>query len=230
MISLSNVSFSVTTHDEADYSIKHTLTNLLRSQKTKMNSETQVPIFESLNLEVRAGESLGLLGQNGVGKTTLLRLISGILTPSSGNITIGGRVRCLIQPLSGIIEQATGEENIILKGLEFRLSHSEINKHIDEVKKFVDLGKYINRPVYTYSTGMKTRLAVGIQILGDFDILVIDEGIGTTDEYFRPKITDLLNRLRSNSKCLVMASHDKELLMSNTSRIVKIQNGAIVEH
>lgn len=227
MIKLTEVSLAVQTYDEVDFSLKNTITNLLSIKQQNPFQKQEIKVLNSLNLEVKSREKLGLLGNNGAGKTTLLRIISKILPPTSGKVEVNGKVRCLIQPMSGIIEQATGTENIVLKGFEFGLSKDEIKTELNKVKKFVELGEYIDRPVFTYSNGMKTRLAVGVQMLGAFEVLIIDEGIGATDKNFRPRIKELFDELISNAKCMIMASHDIGLLSSNTNRIVRLVDGKI---
>jgi len=189
-------------------------------------------IFETLllnlNLTVNSGERIGLIGKNGAGKTTLLRLIAGIYKPSSGTIEMSGRAYGLFNIQLGMNAQATGIENIYLRGLQMGLTLAQIRASIEEVAEFTELGQSLNELFGNYSAGMKLRLAFAVSTILKPDILLMDEWIGSGDEVFKAKIAARMNEMVVDSKSLILASHNAPLLRRLCTHGLVMENGRII--
>ena len=140
-----------------------------------------------VSFEVGRGESVALFGKNGAGKSTILKMITGVTFPSSGEITVNGRVSALLELTSGFDPEFTGRENIYLKGQLLGLKNSEIESLEDEIVKFAEIEEYIDQPVRTYSSGMKARLGFSINVNIRPEILIVDEALSVGDEEFKNK-------------------------------------------
>ena len=188
--------------------------------------------FESLllnlNLTVNSGERVGVIGKNGAGKTTLLRLIAGIYKPSSGTIEVSGHAYGLFNIQLGMNQNATGIENIYLRGLQMGLTLAQIRARIDDVSDFTELGESLNDVFGNYSTGMKLRLAFAVSTILKPDILLMDEWIGSGDENFKAKVEARMNAMVIESKSLIVASHSAPLLRRLCTRGVVMDSGRIV--
>jgi ABC-2 type transport system ATP-binding protein/lipopolysaccharide transport system ATP-binding protein len=180
--------------------------------------------LDKVNLTIYKGERVGIMGPNGSGKTTLLKIIAGITTPNEGNIITHGKVVSLIDIGAGFHPELTGEENIFLNGLVLGMSKQDIKKKYSAIVKFADIGKFIDAPMYTYSTGMKLRLGFSIAIYTDPDILLLDEGIVVGDENFQKKIEKFMYSFFKKNKTIIIVSHWKEFLDKNCSRIVDLHS------
>ena len=179
----------------------------------RSSRELKTPIND-LSFVVNKGERLGIIGQNGAGKSTLLRLSSGIYRKSSGTLQINGTAHGLYNVQLGMNRDATGIENIYLRGLQMGLSLAEIRDLIGPVAEFAEIGDAINDVFSIYSTGMQLRLAVAISTMIKPDILIMDEWIGSGDEKFRHKVNDRMNTIIDDSRGLVIATHSTYLLNS----------------
>lgn len=141
--------------------------------------------INNISLKIKKGERIGIIGSNGSGKTTLLKLISGITIPTKGKVITNGRLISLIDLDAGFHPDLTGEENILLNGLILGLSKTEIIENYNKIIDFADIGKFIDSPLYTYSSGMRLRLGFAVAINANPDILVLDENISVGDEDFK---------------------------------------------
>jgi lipopolysaccharide transport system ATP-binding protein len=195
----------------------------------KAGKNTVVRALDSINFEFNRGDKIGLWGHNGSGKTTMLRLLSKVYVPTSGTIFIGGNVTSLLSVSLGMEMEATGLENIFLRGTVMGLSDKLIKQKIDEIVEFSELGDYIKLPYKTYSTGMQMRLAFSVSTCVTSDVLLMDEWLGVGDEQFVTKATARLNDMLKASEVLVLASHDKMLLERNCTRILHMDHGHIVD-
>src|SRR5947208_3125605 len=150
----------------------------------KIGTDTKVPIIEALHdvtLNLREGDRVGLVGHNGAGKSTLLRLLAGIYEPTRGSARIQGKIAPVFDLGIGMDPEISGEENIIIRGLFLGMTAKEMEKRVDDIAEFTELGDYLQMPLRTYSTGMRVRLALGVVTSIDPEILILDEGIGAVD-------------------------------------------------
>jgi len=184
--------------------------------------------INNLNLEIAQGEKVGIIGANGAGKTTILKLIAGITSPTSGKVSINGKVVSLIDVAAGFHPDLTGEENIFLNGLLIGMSKDEIQQKFDEIVSFADIGKFIDSPLYTYSAGMNLRLGFSIAIHSDPDILLLDEGVVAGDENFSKKISEKIKYFFNSGKTVILASHWLDYLHQNCNRIIWVDAGEII--
>src|SRR5690606_2096411 len=164
---------------------------------------------------------------NGAGKTTLLRVLSGIYHPTGGHADIHGHCTSLININLGIDAEATGRENIMLRGTLMGLSPKQINAMMDEVIEFSGLGEFIDMPFRTYSSGMQMRLAFSVSTTIRPQILIMDEWLSTGDLDFKQRAKQRMNDIVDSTEILILASHSKDLLMSNCSRVIWLEQGRI---
>lgn len=187
-----------------------------------------VRAIDKLNLEIQDGDRIGLVGHNGSGKTTLLRVLSGIFKPASGSIRIEGRVGTLLDPAAGMDGEATGIENIMLRGQLLGMSRAQINEHIADIAEFTELGDFLGLPLKTYSMGMSARLAFAISTAVQNDILLIDEGIGAGDPSFQEKASKRIEGFFERTSIVLLASHSEELLRRFCNRLIEMERGRLV--
>ena len=186
---------------------------------------TEVTAIQDLNLELKAGDRLGLIGHNGSGKTTLLRALSGAYEPDEGTIDVHGRIAALLDLQLGIDASATGYDNIRLRGRIAGLSSREIDGKMDEIADFTGLGPFLAMPVKTYSAGMQARLAFAAATAVEADVLLMDEWISVGDADFRQLAHKRLLKLVERAGILVLASHDHDLLRLYCNKVVRLDGG-----
>ncbi|WP_420434364.1 ABC transporter ATP-binding protein [Hyphobacterium sp.] len=188
-------------------------------------SNRWVQALSNINLELAEGERLGIIGRNGCGKSTLLKIIAGLLPPSEGQVQIDGQVSSLIDIAHGMRIEATGERNILLRGMIAGLTMREARARIDDIAAFAELGDYIKLPVRTYSSGMAMRLNFAIATAFDPDILIVDEWIGAGDRAFQQRARARMQELIEASGALILASHDLELVGRMADRVLWLDSG-----
>jgi len=169
-------------------------------------------LLRNVSLDLRAGERLGLLGANGAGKTSLLRVLGGVYIPTQGTVESFGETRGFFDSALGFRPEASGHENIYLRGLNMGLTLGEIRKAIPKIVAFSELDSEINHPLSTYSAGMRLRLAVSVVLMTEPDVLLLDEWIGSGDVQFQRKLIDRILALYRSTRALILASHDDDLL------------------
>jgi ABC-type polysaccharide/polyol phosphate transport system ATPase subunit len=189
----------------------------------------RVRAIDDLSLEIRDGDRIGLVGHNGSGKTTLLRVLAGIYKPTAGRIRIAGRVGTLLDPMAGMDPEATGIENIYLRGYLLGMRRREIDAVLDDVADFTDLGDFLQLPMKTYSAGMAARLAFAISTALQHDILLIDEGIGAGDAAFQEKAQQRIEGLFARSSIVLLASHSDALIKQFCNRTVQMEHGRMIQ-
>lgn len=211
-------------------SLKNTVIHLTTGGRIGVNSG-QHPVVRALNdisFEIGPGDRVGLVGHNGSGKTTLLRVLSGIYAPVKGRLQIQGKVASLLDVSMGLDPDATGFENIYLRGIMDGLLPAVIRSKIDEIADFTGLGDYLNLPVRTYSSGMQLRLAFAISTSVEADILIMDEWLSVGDAEFSQKAAARLDALVSKAAILVVASHSPELIARVCNRRIHLEHGVIL--
>jgi len=190
---------------------------------------TDVTALANLNLELKAGDRLGLIGHNGSGKTTLLRALSGAYEPDEGTIDVHGRIAALLDLSLGIDASATGYENIRLRGRIAGLSSKEIDERMDEIADFTGLGPFLAMPVKTYSAGMQGRLAFAAATAVECDVLLMDEWIAVGDADFQKLAHKRLLKLVERAGILVLATHEAPLLKLYCNKVMKLEGGVASE-
>ncbi len=163
--------------------------------------------LDKLDITLPEGEVIGILGKNGSGKSTLLKMVTGVTFPTEGELEVNGTVSALLELTAGFDGELTGRENIFLKGYGLGLSKEYIQKKMDSIIDFAEIGQYIDQPVRMYSSGMKSRLGFAISINIDPDILVVDEVLAVGDEIFRKKCMDKMNEFKNSGKTILFVSH-----------------------
>jgi lipopolysaccharide transport system ATP-binding protein len=185
--------------------------------------------LKEVNLQLRRGESLGLIGVNGSGKTTLLRIISGLIKPDTGTVTVRGRVAPLIALGAGFNPVLTGRENIFVNMSILGLSTREIEERFDDVVNFAGIGDAIDAPVHSYSSGMAARLGFASAIHTEPDILLIDEVLAVGDIQFLAKCHRRLHELREKGTSFVLVSHNPQAILAMCQQSIYLRKGEVVE-
>lgn len=188
----------------------------------------KVRAIDSLNLEIKDGDRIGLVGHNGSGKTTLLRVLAGIYKPVAGSARIKGRVGTLLDPSAGMDPEVTGIDNIYLRGRLLGMTTREIRNQIDDIAEFTSLGDFLQLPMKTYSAGMQARLMFAISTSLENDILLIDEGIGAGDAAFQEKAQKRIQGLFSRTSIVLLASHSEALLEQFCNRRLHMEHGKLI--
>lgn len=182
--------------------------------------------IRDINIEVRKGETLGLIGRNGSGKSTLLKLICGTLTPTEGSIQTQGTVAALLELGSGFNPEFTGIENVFLNGSLFGLSKKEVEERLDDIKAFADIGNYVNQPVKTYSSGMLVRLAFAVVAHVKPSILIVDEALSVGDAIFGQRCMRFIRKFKEENT-LLFVSHDLNAVSSLCERAMWLDSGQL---
>ncbi len=186
-------------------------------------------VLKGISFSVLRGEAVGLIGQNGCGKSTTLKLLARILYPDSGEIIVNGRVSSLIELGAGFHPDMTGRENIFINASIFGLTRKEIKQRMESIIDFSELGEYMDSPVRTYSTGMYMRLAFSVAIHVNAEVLLIDEILGVGDMYFQEKCFRKLQEIKRNGTTIVIVSHSLEQIEEICEKSIWIQEGEIAE-
>lgn len=187
----------------------------------------EVGALSNLNLTIKPGERVALVGHNGSGKSTFLRLVAGIYPPTSGTVEVKGSISSLIDINIGMHPEATGKENIFLRSALLGLSKKETEAALDEIIEFTDLGTFIELPLKTLSSGMQLRLAFAVSTTATKDIVIMDEWLAVGDAAFRDKAENRLKQIVSRSKILILASHSEELIANTCNRVIWLEHGQV---
>lgn len=232
-IVLSNLSLRFPLYRDSSRSLKRSLFEagkaVSRSRSiTHEGSHTVVNALNDISLRVEHGERIGLIGTNGAGKSTLLRVLAGIYEPTLGEIAVDGRVSALLNIGIGADPDATGYENILLRGLYMGMHPDEIKELAPSIAEFSELGEFLDVPVRKYSAGMSMRLSFAIATALEPDILLMDEWIMAGDRNFLAKARERVDSFVSRSQILVLASHSPQILAQWCTRLIWMDRGTIV--
>jgi len=184
-------------------------------------------ILKNINFEITAGEAVGIIGINGAGKSTLLKIITGTSHPTTGKISINGRVSALLELGMGFHPEFTGRQNVTMAAQLMGMNQAEIETVMPEVKEFAEIGEYIDQPIRIYSSGMQVRLAFSIATVLRPDILIVDEALSVGDTYFQHKSFERIRKFRKQGTTLLIVSHDKAAIQSLCDRAILLEHGKI---
>jgi ABC-2 type transport system ATP-binding protein len=229
-LSLSKVGVELPIFSASSYSLRNTVVAAATGGLI-LRERAKYPIVSALrdiSLELSHGDRLALIGHNGSGKSTLLRVMAGIYEPTTGSIERVGAAMPIFEMFYGMDPEATGHENILMRGLALGLSRREIKAKAEEIAEFAELGDFISMPMRTYSTGMAARLAFAVTTAIEPDILLIDEGIGAGDAAFVEKADRRINDLMHKTSIVVIASHSEALLRRLCNRGMVLSHGEMV--
>ena len=181
--------------------------------------------LNGVSFEVSRGETVGIIGTNGSGKSTMLKLITGVLTPSGGSIEVDGRISALLELGAGFNMEYTGIENIYLNGTMIGFTKEEIDQRLQSIIDFADIGDYISQPVKSYSSGMFVRLAFAVAINIDPEILIVDEALSVGDVFFQSKCYRKFEEFRRDGKTILFVSHDLSAISRYCDRAILLNQG-----
>jgi len=185
--------------------------------------------LDNVSLDIRRGERIGITGGNGNGKTTLLKLIGGMLPLTSGSLEVRGMIRALLTIGAGTVQALTGRQNVHLRYALLGIKGISLAEYVKDVDDFSELGAFFDLPVGTYSPGMQSRLQFAMNTVEPADILLMDEWIGVADRNFQNKAHARLVRYIQSNEAFVFASHNEKLLTEMTDRILRMEHGKMIE-
>lgn len=185
--------------------------------------------LKNFNLKINKGESIGIVGTNGSGKSTLLKLVTGVVTPTTGTIKTDGKIAALLELGAGFNPEYTGIENIYLNGTMMGYTEEEMKKRVPDIIEFADIGEFINQPVKSYSSGMFARLAFAVSINVEPDILIVDEALSVGDTRFQVKCIDKMRELQESGTTILFVTHAIEQIKRFCTRAIWIKNGELIE-
>ena len=227
-IELEDISLSYPIYGVNARSLKTSLINMaVGGSFNRHGSCVEVNALKKINLQLRDGDRVGLIGHNGAGKTSLLKVLAQIYEPTQGVIKVSGETSCLFDIMMGLDQELTGYENIVLRGLILGLSKQEIKKIIPDIEAFAELGDFMKMPIRTYSSGMMVRLAFGIVTSISSDILLIDEVVNVGDASFMEKAKARMVSLIHRSDIMVLSTHDHQIIKEFCNKVICLDQGIL---
>lgn len=224
-----NVCVDFPIYNAQNRSIKNRMVHVATGGKVDFGAKGAViRSLDNVSFVLTPGDRVGLIGHNGAGKSTLLRTIGKVYEPTSGKADIQGEVGSLVDISLGINKEATGRENIYIRGALLGLSRNQIEEHFDEIVEFSELGDFIDMPVRTYSSGMHLRLAFSVATIIRPEILLMDEWLSVGDASFTEKARKRMTDLVESSEILVIASHSRRLIERTCNRVLWFEHGVLV--
>jgi ABC-type polysaccharide/polyol phosphate transport system ATPase subunit len=222
-VSVRNLGLTYTTAIDRRPTLKARLKSLGGKQTRTIRA------LDDVNLDIEYGQVLGVIGTNGAGKSSLMRVIAGILPPSQGRVEVYGSVSTLLALGVGFNPAMSGRDNVLLGGLAAGMSRKEIEQHFDEIADFSELGEAIDSPMRSYSSGMYARLAFSVAATVRPDILIVDEALSTGDAKFKEKSLNRIKELRSEDRALILVSHAMRTLRETCNDIAWLHKGKLVQ-
>ena len=224
-VSVQHLGLTYTTTIDSRPTLKARLRTLGRGTKhTRV-----VRALDDVNLDVPYGSVLGIVGANGAGKSTMMRVMSGILPPSQGRVEVYGKVSTLLALGVGFNPSLSGRENVLLGGLASGMTRKEIADHFEEIADFAELGDAIEAPMRTYSSGMFARLGFSVAVTVRPDILIIDEALSTGDAHFKEKSLNKIKELRGDARALIMVSHGLGTIREVCNEVAWLHKGKLIQ-
>lgn len=218
-ISIENISKVYKLYDKPMDRLKESL-GFTKSKKYKEHFA-----LHDVSFKVNKGETVGIIGTNGAGKSTILKIITGVLNPTSGNVNVKGRISALLELGAGFNMEYSGLENVYLNGSMIGFSREEIDKKLDDILNFADIGDFIHQPVKTYSSGMFVRLAFAVAINIEPEILIVDEALSVGDVFFQAKCYKKFEEFKKMGKTILFVSHDLGSISKYCDRVVLLNKG-----
>lgn len=183
--------------------------------------------LENVNFSIEKGETVGIIGTNGSGKSTILKIITGVLSPTSGNVEVNGKISALLELGAGFNMEYTGIENLYMNGTMMGYSREEMDKKIPEILEFADIGDFVNQPVKTYSSGMFVRLAFSLAVNVEPEIMIVDEALSVGDAFFQAKCFTKLEEIKKRGTTILFVSHDIISVKKLCKRAIWIEKGIV---
>ena len=184
--------------------------------------------LSDISFDVKKGETVGIIGTNGSGKSTILKIITGVLSPTTGTAEVSGNISALLELGAGFNSEYTGHENIYMNGTMMGFSRQEMERRMDDILRFADIGDFVNQPVKTYSSGMFVRLAFALAINVDPEILIVDEALSVGDVFFQAKCYRRMEEMMKNGTTILMVSHDMGSIIKYCDKVVLLNRGHFV--
>jgi len=229
-ICMNNISVDFPIYNTTGRSLKNQLMQAATGGRMGSNEQGRVVVraLQNVCLELKEGDRVGVVGHNGAGKSTLLRVISGVYEPVEGSIQIKGKITSMIDMSLGMDGEATGIENIYLRGALLGFNRKWLTSKIGDIVDFAGLGDFIRMPLRTYSTGMQMRLAFSIATLVQPEILLMDEWLTVGDADFKEKAHQRLHEIVQKSSILIIATHSPELVKTICNRTIRLDRGSVM--
>ena len=196
---------------------------LIKKHKVKLHYA-----LNGVNMQIRQGETVGIIGTNGSGKSTILKIITGVLNPTEGEVKVNGRISALLELGAGFNMEYNGIENVYLNGTMMGFSEKEIDEKLPEILEFADIGDYVTQPVKTYSSGMFVRLAFAVAINIEPEILIVDEALSVGDVFFQAKCYHKFEEFKKMGKTIVFVSHDLSSISKYCDRVFLLNKGNLL--
>ena len=193
----------------------------------KRRNVVKLDVLKGINIDVKKGECLAIVGKNGAGKSTLLSLLAKIYKPTSGTMEVNGRVAPLLELGAGFHPDLTGIENVYFNAVILGLSRDEVRNRLPSIIEFSELGDAVEAPVRTFSSGMMARLGFSIAVHVDADILIVDEVLAVGDQHFKKKCLDRVGEFRDQGGTILLVSHELESVMEFADRCVWLADGVV---
>ncbi len=185
--------------------------------------------LQDISFSVRQGETVGIIGTNGSGKSTILKIITGVLMPTEGSVHVDGRISALLELGAGFNPEYSGIENVYLNGTMLGYTREEMTEKLDEIIEFADIGDFVYQPVKTYSSGMFVRLAFAVAINIDPEVLIVDEALSVGDVFFQAKCFRKFEEFKANRRTILFVSHDLSSINKYCDRVILLNNGHVVQ-
>jgi ABC-type polysaccharide/polyol phosphate transport system ATPase subunit len=218
-----NVSVTYRTTFERTPTFKSAITRFGRGER----AVREVEALKNVSFEITDGTALGIVGSNGAGKSTLVRTLGGILPPTSGRIEVHGRISALLALGVGFNAQLSGSENVMLGGLAAGLSRRQVQERAKDIEEFAELGDFMDLPIRTYSSGMRSRLAFAVSVHMDPDILMIDEALSAGDAKFKKKAAAKMHELMGSARAMFIVSHSMPSIKEMCNRAIWLHKGQL---
>ena len=196
---------------------------------TKKCYHTDFFALDTVSFDVEKGQTVGIIGTNGSGKSTILKIITGVLTPTQGSVEVNGKISALLELGAGFNMDYTGIENVYMNGTMMGFSREEMDAKLPEILDFADIGDFVNQPVKTYSSGMFVRLAFALAINVDPEILIVDEALSVGDVFFQAKCYRKIDEIRNKGTTVLMVTHDMGSVIKYCDKVVLLNKGHYVD-